>query len=382
MAERAGFALAFRDDCDATQCDVRWGSHPTTCAGAQHGHFSDVLAPKEVLHCSKSKIGCLGSFSLSFDRLWTVLQVRLAYARNHTKSKGPLLRVALPLLHGTHSPLAYSCVLYHEECLAVMQHLRLAEPALGKSQIDAYKRSRWQSEGWSHCKAADVAYAFIRNQLTAGLNGSRTYVAFDGSGIDWSMPRGGHPLAEMAKDIFSAATASADGQRPKCLHVNLVFEPTVRESEEELAQQAHNVFRAVAPGVEIRLSLPRNGTGQNLLEMHLALSSALLVTEAGTQWSDLLLSWRSLAKLPTAVMRYERSGLDVQVHGGPSRPPCTNTFRSLCLGDAGSNHNMTHHAEMIFNSMAAEASLCSEREPPLCKMRPRDILAPPEKKYW
>ena len=366
VAQRAGFGLGFRDDCDARQCDLRWGSHPTTCA-SPHGHFADVLAPSAAIaSCGKGNTSCLGSFELAFDGLWTALQKRLVYARNHTRSAG-LLRVALPLLHGTHSPLSHACVVYPKECRAVTEHLRLAKPL--PERLDAYGRSRVKSSGWSHCRAADIAYTFVRKPLSAGLNGSLTYLPLDGS--DWSgISTAKRSFVDMANNIVEAIATGPEEERPRCLHVNLLFDPKVDEPAEQLAAQVLSAFRTAAGSMQIRLSLPTGEPNANHLEMQLALSSALLLTEAGTHWSDLLIAWRGLAKLPSAVLWYDRGGLEVQRYGGPTRPPWINTFRSLCLSEPDNDCNLAHRDNML-KSMSTEAILCSEFSRPLCLMRPR-----------
>ena len=85
--------------------------------------------------------------------------------------------------------------------------------------------------------------------------------------------------------------------------------------------------------------MPRPWTGRidlNLLEMSLALSSTVLITEAATHWSDWQVGWRSLAGLPTVVLRWSRQKrLYLHHYGGRTGPNCTSTYRSVCVEAAG-----------------------------------------------
>ena len=110
--------------------------------------------------------------------------------------------------------------------------------------------------------------------------------------------------------------------------------------------------------------MPRPWTGRidlNLLEMSLALSSTVLITEAATHWSDWQVGWRSLAGLPTVVLRWSRQKrLHLHHYGGRTGPNCTSTYRSVCVEAAGGDA-VDKSVDAIKGTILAEARLCTEK---------------------
>ena len=409
LARKAGFTLHQKvaGGCNATTCDLRVGSSKRTCAT----HFGTVVPPLPFNRCpakGTSRVKQSDCLAAYHQQLWVVLRRRL-------KSLGTQVtfRVSLPIYARTASPLNGACVVYPGECRTVQSHVRLAAT---HAELDAYRRSRRQSGGdWSSCEGSE-GYAYIRVPLS-GLNATRTMADFDsnkwggGVGEEWipgitklnagAYP-GGYSFHRLAADLVEVArgVTLANGTRGlRCLHVNVFFNSKAPDDssaclrhrstcraidlkaadplhwEENQADQALRFFREVAPGMPVRLAVPRPWHGNidlNLLELSLALSSAVLITEAGTHWSDWHVGWRSLTGLPTVVMRWGRDergrnavgGLHLHTYGGQAGPPCTTTYRSVCVEGGSSkpsNGSYLSHAqrEAVVGTMLAESQLCT-----------------------